>query len=188
MKFQPTEIAAVVEIEMQPAGDQRGSFMRTYCARAFAEAGIGFPIAQASQSRSALKGTLRGLHFQADPEMEDKLVRCVKGAIFDVMVDLRLGSPSYGRWVGRVLSEENNRQLFAPRGFAHGFQALTDECIVDYRIGQFYEPALTRGVRFDDPAIGVDWPLPPQALSARDLGLPGLAALDPADLIAYAAP
>lgn len=185
MRFHKTAIPDVVLIETEPVGDARGHFVRTFCAREMEEQGLNPVLAQASQSFNSEKGTLRGLHFQAHPSMEDKLVRCVKGAIFDVMVDLRRGAPTFGHWVGYELSDTNNLQLYAPQGFAHGFQALTDDVTVGYHIAQFYEPGRSAGVRFDDPQINISWPLPAVALSSRDLALPLLADLDRALLIAY---
>lgn len=187
MIFTPTELPGVTLIECQPIGDARGSFMRTFCTREMRAHGLGAELAQASQSFNALRGALRGLHFQAHPEMEDKLVRCVRGAIFDVMVDLRIGSPTFGRWVGYELSESNGRQIYAARGFAHGFQTLSADSVVLYHISQFYDAGKARGVRFDDPDIAIRWPLAPQALSPRDLALPRLRDLDRRDLSPYAA-
>jgi dTDP-4-dehydrorhamnose 3,5-epimerase len=185
VRFHKTTIPDVILIEMEPVGDARGHFVRTFCAREMAAHGVNPVLAQASQSFNAEKGTLRGLHFQTHPAMEDKLVRCIQGAIFDVMVDLRPGSPTYGQWVGYELSDKNNLQLYASAGFAHGFQALTDDVTVSYHIGQFYEPGRSAGVRFDDPQIAVAWPLAPVALSPRDLALPLLAEIDPVLLLPY---
>lgn len=178
MRFEATSLPGVTLIRSQPIGDSRGHFVRTFCAREMVAHGLNPDLAQASQSFNVKRGTLRGLHFQARPVMEDKLVRCIRGAIFDVMVDIRPGSPTFGNWVGYELSEENQRQLYAPRGFAHGFQTLTDDCTVSYYIAQFYEPAKASGIRFDDPDIGVKWPLPPVEQSPRDLGLPFLRDMD----------
>jgi dTDP-4-dehydrorhamnose 3,5-epimerase len=188
MKFHKTAIDDVILIETIPAGDARGHFVRTFCAREMKEHGVNLELAQTSQSFNAKKGTLRGLHFQAAPMMEDKLVRCLNGAIFDVMVDLRPNSSTFLKWVGYELTAENNRQLFAPQGFAHGFQTLTNNCAVSYGIGQFYDANLSAGVRFDDPDIGVEWPLPPVELSPRDLGLPYARALDHQRLMGYPEP
>jgi dTDP-4-dehydrorhamnose 3,5-epimerase len=185
MKFHKTAIDDVTLIELTPFGDARGHFARTFCSREMAEHGLNSDVAQISQSFNARKGTLRGLHFQAHPEMEDKLVRCIRGAIFDVMVDLRTGSPTFGKWVGYELSESNSFQLYAPRGFAHGFQALTDDCVVLYSISQFFNPDLVGGVRFDDPEIAIEWPLAPVELSPRDLSLPFLQGLDRTRLISF---
>ncbi len=185
MRFHKTAIPDVTLIEMEPVGDARGHFVRTFCAREMEAHGINPVLAQASQSFNPEKGTLRGLHFQSHPAMEDKLVRCIQGAIFDVMVDLRPGSPTYCQWVGYELSGTNKLQLYSPAGFAHGFQALTNDVTVNYHIGQFYEPGRSAGVRFDDPQIAVAWPLVPVAPSPRDLALPLLADLDPVLLLPY---
>jgi dTDP-4-dehydrorhamnose 3,5-epimerase len=165
-------------IETSPNADSRGYFARQFCAREFAAHGLNPQIAQTSLSYNNERGTLRGLHFQAYPAAEDKLVACVRGSIFDVMVDLREGSPTFGQWYGAELSEENGRQLYSPRGFAHGFQALTEDCKVLYQIGQFFEPDRFCGVRWNDPEIGVTWPLPPTNVSTRDLSLPLLKEVD----------
>jgi dTDP-4-dehydrorhamnose 3,5-epimerase len=183
VKIYPTTIHGVLLVEQEPARDERGYFVRTFCAREMAAHGISTYLAQASLSFNAKRGTLRGLHFQSHPAMEDKLVRCARGAIFDVIVDIRLGSPSFGSWVGYELSDTNHRQLYAPAGTAHGFQALTDDAVVSYQISQFYEADKSAGIRFDDPAIGIAWPLPPTAMSPRDLHLPLLAQVDPARLM-----
>jgi dTDP-4-dehydrorhamnose 3,5-epimerase len=185
MEFIDTALSGCRLIRMKPAGDARGYFVRTFCAREFAEHGINPELAQASYSFSARRGTLRGLHFQAVPLMEDKLVRCVLGAIFDVMVDIRPGSPTFGRWVGYELTDSNYMQIHSVQGFAHGFQALTDDCIVAYHIAQFYEPAKTAGVRWDDPDIGVAWPGAPVDQSPRDLTLPRLSEIDHALLMPF---
>lgn len=185
MKFQPTVLPGCALIEMQRLGDDRGYFARTFCAREFAENGLNPNLAQASISYNLHKGTLRGLHFQDHPAMEDKLVRCLKGAIFDVMVDIRPGSPTYGRWYGTELTESNNRQLYAAAGFAHGFQTLADDTIVGYHLAQFYEPDKTGGVRWNDPKIAITWPLPPMNQSQRDLELPLLAEIDRARLLSF---
>jgi dTDP-4-dehydrorhamnose 3,5-epimerase len=178
MKFIETALADVILIEAPAAGDSRGYFKRTFCAREMEKAGLNPVVAQSSLSFNARRGTLRGMHFQAYPGLEDKLVQCVRGAILDVMVDIRPDSATFGQWVGYELSDSNFRSLYAPKGFAHGFQALTDDVVVLYHIGQFYDPAGSAGVRFDDPAIGVKWPLPPVELSPRDLELPLLQDLD----------
>jgi len=188
MKFIETKLPGCFLIEMAPVGDARGYFVRTFCAHEFTKAGLNPIIAQASYSFNAKRGTLRGLHFQNAPAMEDKLVRCLRGAIFDVMADIRPGSPTFGQWVGYELSDSNHRQLYAPQGFAHGFQALTDDCMVGYQIGQFYEADKTAGVRFDDPDIAVAWPLPPVEQSPRDLAMPLLRDIRHEHLVAYPTP
>lgn len=182
MEFLPTGLDGCSLIRMKPIGDQRGFFVRTFCAREFEEAGLNPYLAQASYSYNARKGTLRGLHFQAHPAMEDKLVRCVRGAIFDVMVDIRPGSPTFGKHFACELSDTNHLQLYSARGFAHGFQALTDDCMVAYQIAQFYEGDKSAGVRWNDPQIGIEWPLEPTDQSPRDLQLPLLKDVDRATL------
>lgn len=185
MKFHETTLPGCHLIELQQVGDERGYFARTFCAQEFAAHGLNPQLAQASISYNRDKGTLRGMHFQRHPAMEDKLVRCIKGAIFDVMVDLRPGSQTYAKWFGIELTEANNLQLYGAAGFAHGFQTLTDDTIVAYHIAQFYEADKTAGVRWDDPRIGVEWPLEPISQSPRDLALPLLEAIDPITLMPF---
>lgn len=182
MIFTKTKLPGVTLIECQPMRDARGSFMRTFCAREMAAHGLGAGLAQASESHNGARATLRGLHFQAYPDMEEKLVRCPRGAIFDVMVDIRPGSPTFGQWVGYELSEANGRQIYAAQGFAHGFQTLEPDSVALYHMGAFYDPAKARGVRFDDPDLGIAWPLPPGPMSERDAVLPLLRDLDPSEL------
>jgi dTDP-4-dehydrorhamnose 3,5-epimerase len=186
MEFLETPLRGCTLIRMNPLGDDRGYFVRTFCGREFSAQGLNPTVAQTSSSFSARRGTLRGLHFQAHPVMEDKLVRCVRGAIFDVMVDIRPGSPTFGRWVAYELSDSNHLQLYASQGFAHGFQTLSDNCVVVYQMSQFYEAEKTAGLRWDDPDIGVAWPLAPTEQSPRDLDLPRLSAIDPALLLPFA--
>jgi len=183
MIFHETPLAGCVVVERQPHGDDRGYFVRTFCEQEFAAHGLPMKIAQTSLSFSAQKATLRGLHFQAAPLLEDKLVSCLKGTIFDVMVDLRPGSPTFGRWFGTELSESNNRLLWSAKGFAHGFQTLSEDCLVAYSIGEFYAAEKSAGVRWDDADIAVAWPLPPSNQSPRDLALPALKDLDLAQLV-----
>jgi dTDP-4-dehydrorhamnose 3,5-epimerase len=174
MEFIETALSGCHLIRMTPAGDERGYFVRTFCAREFAQYGLNPNIAQASYSYNKKRGTLRGLHFQSAPQMEDKLVRCVRGAIFDVMVDIRPGSPTFGKWVGYELTESNGLQIHSIRGFAHGFQTLTDDCVVAYNISEFYDADTATGIRWNDPDIRVAWPLSPSDQSLRDLTLPNL--------------
>jgi dTDP-4-dehydrorhamnose 3,5-epimerase len=161
-------------IEPSPISDDRGFFIRLFDAASFAAQGMAGAVAQTSLSFNTARGTLRGLHFQAHPRPEDKLVRCGRGRIFDVAVDVRPGSPTFGQWFGTELSDGNNLQLFIPAGFAHGFQALTDEAVVLYQISTPYEAALSAGLRFDDPDVAIEWPLEPVNLSPRDQALPRL--------------
>lgn len=173
MHFMETELKGAYVIEPVPAIDGRGFFARTFCAREFAERGLADGLAQCSTSFNKQRGTLRGLHYQAAPHEEEKLVRVTMGAVFDVMVDLRPDSPTFRRWFGAVLSAENRRMLYIPKGFAHGFQTLRDNSEVFYQISTYYEPASVRGIRWDDPTLAVGWPEATQAIiSERDRALP----------------
>jgi dTDP-4-dehydrorhamnose 3,5-epimerase len=165
-------------IEPKRHGDARGWFTEVYSERAFVGRGIDCRFVQDNHSLSVPAFTLRGLHFQTPPHGQDKLVRCVRGRIFDVAVDLRAGSPSYGRWVGTELSAENGHQLFVPVGFAHAFLTLEPNCEISYKVSGLYAPECDGGIRWDDPAIGIDWPLPAGVgpeLSPKDAALPLLA-------------
>ncbi len=172
MKFQPTNLEGAWLIEAEPNTDKRGAFVRTFCIRAFAENGLETNFVQHSLSYSLHTGTLRGMHFQEEPHGEVKLVSCVKGAIFDVIVDLRPSSPTRLRWAAFELSENNGRQLYIPKGFAHGFLTLCDNVTVNYLISEFHTPSAARGLRYDDPALAIEWPASPVLLSERDLGWP----------------
>lgn len=161
--------------------DARGWFSETYNFDTFARLGIGCRFVQDNHSLSEAAFTLRGLHFQTPPHAQDKLVRCIRGRIFDVAVDLRKGSPTYGHWVGSELSAENGRQLFIPIGFAHGFVTLEPDCEITYKCSDTYAPQQDGGVRWDDPEIGVDWPIPAgvtPTLSEKDKLQPFLANFD----------
>ena len=165
-------------IDAKRHGDARGWFTEVYSEPAFAARGITCRFTQDNHSLSAAPFTLRGLHFQSPPHGQDKLVRCVRGRIFDVAVDVRAGSPTYGQWVGAELTADNGRQLFVPIGFAHAFLTLEPDCEVSYKVSDLYAPDCDGGIRWDDPAIGIDWPLPAGTrpeLSPKDLALPLLA-------------
>lgn len=165
-------------IEPKRHGDSRGWFTEVYSEHAFAERGIDCRFVQDNHSLSGPAFTLRGLHFQTAPHGQAKLVRCIRGRILDVAVDVREGSPTFGRWVGAELSAANGRQLFVPVGFAHGFLTLEADCEVTYKVSDVYAPDCDGGIRWDDPAIGIDWPIPlgtSPALSAKDTALPLLA-------------
>ena len=172
MRFKSTDLKGIHIIEAMPVGDERGHFARTFCEREFAEAGLEFHFVQHSRSRSLRKGTLRGMHFQDAPQRETKLVSCIVGAIHDVVVDLRPGSPTFAKWTAVELTEDNQKQLYIPEGFAHGFLTLRDDVVVSYLISAFHSPALSRGVRYDDPMIGIEWPAAPTVISERDLSWP----------------
>jgi dTDP-4-dehydrorhamnose 3,5-epimerase len=162
-------------------GDSRGWFTEVYSETAFAKLGIDCRFVQDNHSLSVPKYTLRGLHFQTPPRGQDKLVRCVRGAIFDVAVDIRKGSPTFGQWVGAELSAENGHQLFIPIGFAHGFLTLEDNCEVTYKCSDTYAPESDGGIRWNDSAIGIEWPMPAGTvpeLSAKDAAQPLLADFD----------
>jgi len=162
-------------------GDTRGWFTEVYSVTAFEKLGITCAFVQDNHSLSVPRHTLRGLHFQTPPHGQDKLVRCISGRIFDVAVDVRKGSPTYGRWVGAELSAQNGCQLFIPIGFAHGFVTLETDCEVMYKCSDTYAPANDGGIRWDDPTIGIDWPIPAGAtpeLSDKDKVQPSLADFD----------
>ena len=172
MNFVPTGLAGAWQIEPERIADERGFFARTYSHEEFAKRGLEPAIAQCSVSYNRAKGTLRGLHFQLPPHEEVKLVRCTRGAIWDVIVDLRPESPTFRQHIAVVLSAEGGNQLYIPRGFAHGFQTLTDEAEVFYQISAAYAPESARGYRYDDRAFDIPWPEPPAVISERDRSLP----------------
>jgi dTDP-4-dehydrorhamnose 3,5-epimerase len=172
MEFAPTRLKDAVLITLERRGDERGYFARTFCAETFRAAGLVAEFVQANHSASARRGTLRGLHFQRAPHREVKVVRCVKGAIRDVILDLRRDSPTCGHWQGFDLTEENGAMLYVPAGFAHGFQTLADDSHVTYQVSHPYTPAAEGGVRWDDPAFGIDWPLAPTVISPKDAAWP----------------
>lgn len=172
MILSPTLIAGAVVIEPEPIGDERGSFSRVFCAEVFEEHGLEPRIVQSNLSVNHRAGTLRGLHFQTDPAAETKLVRCVRGGVFDVAVDLRPDSATYLQWVGVELTQDDHRALFVPRGCAHGFQTLTDDAVVLYDVSAPYTPGLEGGVHHADPAFAIDWPLEVTAISHKDASWP----------------
>jgi dTDP-4-dehydrorhamnose 3,5-epimerase len=173
VKFIELEITGAYLIEIEPHTDERGFFARTFCAREFGERGMISTVAQCSTSFNARRGTLRGLHFQAAPHEEAKVVRCTSGSIFDVLVDLRAGSPTRGAWTGVELTAANRRMVYVPPGIAHGFQTLEDETEVFYQISTEYEPSASHGVRWDDPRLAIAWPLrEKRIISARDASFP----------------
>jgi len=161
-------------VELDRLEDSRGFLARMFCERAFAEAGLESRFVQANNSASWRKGTLRGPHFQVPPHTEVKLMRVIRGAIFDVIVDVRHGSASFGRWFGVRLDDTGRKMMYAPRGFAHGFLSLTDDVEVIYMSSAFYAPGAERGVRFDDPNVGIEWPIPPTEVSDKDRAWPDL--------------
>ncbi len=176
----PLGLDGVVEVIPKKFGDDRGFFSETYNKERFAEAGIEVEFVQDNQSYSAARGVLRGLHYQLQPRAQDKLVRVVRGSILDVAVDIRRTSPTFGKWVSLVVSAEKWNQIFVPRGFAHGFVTLEDHTEVVYKVTDYYSPDHDRSIRFDDPALGVDWPLAPSELllSEKDRNAPLLGNAD----------
>lgn len=178
MQVSETKLKGVYLIEPDVFGDQRGWFMETYSKTKMAQYGLDTVFRQDNQSYSAQKGTLRGLHFQNNPKSQTKLVRCTRGAILDVAVDIREGSPQYCVWVAIELSAQNFRQLFIPKGFAHGFVTLTDDVEIVYKVDEDYTPTCDRGIRYDDPTLAVDWGAITPILSTKDAQLPYLKASD----------
>ena len=180
-EIRPLSIADVLLIAPTRHGDQRGFFSETYSAPALAEAGFTKSFVQDNHSMSARRGVLRGLHFQRAPHMQDKLVRVTRGAVFDVAVDIRKGSPTFGRWVGEELSADNWRQLLVPQGFAHGFLTLTDTAEVLYKVTSYYAPDAEDGLLWSDPQLAIDWPAPAAGVitNARDSVWPILSDLVP---------
>ena len=175
MQFTRTELDGVWLIEACPIADERGSFARTFSVDEMEDHALENRFVQHSLSRSVHKHTLRGLHFQQEPHQEVKLVSCLKGAIWDVAVDLRPQSRNYCRWTAVELSADNMRQLYIPQGFAHGFLSLTEDVAVGYLISARYEPTASTGVRYDDPAFAIDWPAAPAVMSEKDRNWPLLA-------------
>lgn len=168
MQVSKTSLPGILILEPKVFGDHRGWFAETYSSRVMEEIGIHTVFMQDNQSFSVQRGTLRGLHFQNNPSAQTKLVRCIRGSILDVAVDIRRGSPAYGKWVSVELSADNFRQLYIPQGFAHGFITLSDDVEVQYKVDAYYAPECDRGIRYDDPSIGVVWGDVVPILSAKD--------------------
>jgi dTDP-4-dehydrorhamnose 3,5-epimerase len=175
MKFTQTILEGAYIIEAEKMMDDRGFFARSWCQRELAAHGLASRIAQASISFNKSKGTLRGLHYQSAPHEEAKFVRCTRGAIYDVIIDLRAHSPTFKAWVGVELTADSYHILYVPKGFAHGCQTLEDNTEIQYEISEFYTPAAVRGVRYDDPAFGISWPLPVSAITDKDMSWPNFA-------------
>ena len=176
MRFHPTDLADAVLIEIEKRGDERGFFARTFCEEEFAQAGLVTRFVPANASASRKAGTLRGLHYQVAPHAETKVIRCTRGAIFDVIVDLRPDSPSYRRWQGFELTAAEGTMLYIPEGFAHGYQTLADDTEVAYQVSAPYAPGAEAGIRYDDPAFGITWPMPVTAISEKDVSWPDFVA------------
>lgn len=169
MRFEPTDIMGLLAVRLTRFADSRGSFARLFCRDIFAAHGLAHSFVQASLSVTRHAGTLRGLHFQRPPHAEAKLVRCVRGAIFDVVADLRCDSPTYRRWQSFELSPESDVALYIPEGCAHGFQTLVDDCEVLYEMSRPHAPSFADGVRYDDPALGIVWPREVTVIADKDL-------------------
>jgi len=180
IETRPLDIDGLLELRPKRWGDERGFFAEVWRDEWLAEVGLAAPFVQDNHSYSSRRGVLRGLHLQAPPAAQDKLVRVARGSIFDVAVDVRSNSPTYGRWLGLVLSSEEGNQLLIPRGFAHGFVALEDDTDVLYKVTAPYSPTLERTVRYDDPALGIDWPIDRSEiiLSPKDEAAPLLADIE----------
>jgi dTDP-4-dehydrorhamnose 3,5-epimerase len=172
LNFRETPLAGAFVIELQPHPDDRGLFARTYCEAEFAARGLPTTWPQNNLSRSTHARTLRGMHYNAAPHREAKVVRCVRGALWDAIIDLRVGSPTRLRWFGVELSADNGTALFVPEGFAHGFVTLTAGCDVLYQMGGHYHAEAARGLRWDDPRVGISWPVTPAVMSDRDRDCP----------------
>lgn len=175
MRFEAAEIAGVFYIAAAPHVDERGFFARIYCPEEFAKAGIDFASTQINLSRNAMKHTLRGMHWQDAPFAEAKVVRCLSGAIYDVVADIRPHSPTYRKWIARELSAARADALFVPEGCAHGFLTLAAGSDVMYQMGRMYEPGKARGFRYDDPAFSIEWPHAPALVGKADLAWPSFA-------------
>ncbi len=172
MLFKETELKGVFIIDLEQKQDSRGFFARTFCAKEFEAHGLKPTVAQCNLSFNYRKGTLRGMHYQMAPYAETKLIRCTRGAIYDAIADLRPDSRTYLYHITIELTAENRKALYIPEGFAHGFQTLTDETEVVYQMGEFYTPGYAFGLRYDDPALAIEWPLPVSEISEKDLAWP----------------
>ncbi|MEJ9151435.1 dTDP-4-dehydrorhamnose 3,5-epimerase [Bacillus smithii] len=168
MKTMETSLPGVLLIEPKVFGDHRGFFMESYNKKLFSEYGLDFDFIQDNHSLSQQAGTIRGLHYQLNPKAQTKLVRVTRGAIYDVIVDIRKGSPTYGKWQGFILSADNKRQLLVPKGFAHGFCTLVENTEVQYKVDEYYSPEHDRGILWNDPSLGIDWPTTDPILSEKD--------------------
>jgi len=172
MIFMETSLSGAYLVELERREDERGFFARSFCQREFTDLGLDPCVAQCNISFNHKKGTLRGMHYQAAPHAEAKLVRCTQGAIYDVIVDLRQGSPTFLRWFSVELTANNRSALYIPKDFAHGFQTLVDDTEIFYQMSEFYVPEAAGGFRWDDPAVGIFWPLPVSVISEKDAVLP----------------
>jgi len=174
MIFTETSLPGIYLIDIEPVEDSRGFFARGWCRKEFEEHGLDTSVNQMNISHNPDAGTLRGLHYQQEPYAEAKTVRCVRGAVFDVAVDMRESSPNYLQWIGHELSAENHRSLYIPKGFAHGYQTLVPDTELLYSVSEFYAPGSEVGIRYDDPALAIEWPAPVLVISDKDASWPDL--------------
>lgn len=172
MIFTKTPLAGAYVIDLERQGDERGFFARVFCENEFRELGLATAFVQVNNSLSGPKGTLRGLHYQLAPRAETKIVRCIRGALWDVILDLREGSPTFGQWFGAELSAENRRMMYVPKGFAHGLVTLTESAEAFYFVDEFYTPQCERGIRWNDPKFNIQWPIEPAVISDKDRNHP----------------
>jgi dTDP-4-dehydrorhamnose 3,5-epimerase len=168
MKFSETDLPGAFVIELEPFHDDRGFFARGWCQSEFEKAGLVNKVCQVNVSFNKVAGTLRGMHYQIPPHCETKLIRCVRGALYDVIIDLRAGSTTHGQWFGIELSAENRKMLYVPEQFAHGFITLADETEATYQVSEFYTPGSERGIRYDDPRFAIEWPAAVKVISEKD--------------------
>jgi dTDP-4-dehydrorhamnose 3,5-epimerase len=172
MIFQETKLKGAFSIEIEPIVDERGFFARSFCQKEFNAHRLPIQIAQTNISYNKKRGTIRGMHYQVSPYEEAKIVSCLRGSIYDVIIDLRQKSPTFQQWISSELSAENHKMLFIPEGFAHGFQTLEDNTEVFYLMSEFYHPEAARGIRFDDPIFRIKWPLEHSTVSSKDCSYP----------------
>jgi len=168
MKFNATELPGVFVIDLEPRGDDRGFFSRVFCIDEFSNHGLETTFKQFNTSFSKVKHTLRGMHYQLGEAAEVKVIKCIRGSLYDVVLDLRPDSPTFGKWTAAELSAENRRMMYVPRGCAHGFMSLTEDVEMMYFVSAFYDPAQERAVRWNDPAFGIEFPFPPALISDKD--------------------
>jgi dTDP-4-dehydrorhamnose 3,5-epimerase len=172
MKFSETSLIGAYLVDIEPIEDARGFFARAWCQKEFEAHGLNSRLSQINLSLTTSAGTIRGLHFQREPHAEAKLVRCISGSVFDVVVDVRPDSPNYLKWIAQKLTADNHRMLYIPEGFAHGYQTLEDDTKLLYSVSECYSPGSEDGFRFDDPAIGINWPLPVASITDKDASWP----------------
>ena len=175
MRFEETPLRGAYLIDLQPVEDARGSFARAFCRREFEEHRLNPTIAQCNMAFNPVCGTLRGMHYQVEPAREVKIIRCIAGTIFDAIIDLRPSSSTYGHWFGVELSARNRRALYVPESFAHGYLTLADNSEIHYMVSEFYSPGHECGIRWNDPAFGIEWPTSPRVISGKDASHPDFA-------------